>query len=118
MKNKKTLKHLPLIIAVFMLIATISAGSNVFAEQMSIFENYENRGTNFITNVGGRILGTNKEIKNPFDTYILETQTYIITAHPNGVAEIISKTLNPERDIIMVELPENMSIDEYINNNP
>jgi hypothetical protein len=117
MKNKKTLKHLPLIIAVFMLIATISAGSNVFAEQMSIFENYENRGTDFITNVRGRILGTNKEIKNPFDTYILETQTYIITAHPNGVAEIISKTLNPERDIIMVELPENMSIDEYINNN-
>ena len=118
MKNKKTLKHLPLIMAVFMLIATISAGSNVFADQMSIFENYGNSGTNFITNVRGRAFGTNKEIKNPFDTYILETQTDIITAHPNGVAEIIYKVFNPEKDIIMVELPENMSIDEYINNNP
>lgn len=121
MKNKKTLKHLPLVIAAFMLIATIFTGSgtksNAFAEPMSIFENYDKVGYDYITNARGYNFGIGTKIKDPFNTYIKETQEDIITVHPNGVAEVISKLFNPNSEII-VELPENMSIDEYINNNP
>lgn len=122
MKNKKTLKHLPLVIAAFMLIATIFTGSgtksNAFADQMSIFENYGKIGNDYITNARGYNFGTETKIKDPLNTYIQETQEDIITVHPNGVAEVINKLFYPNREIIMVELPEYMSIDEYINNNP
>lgn len=117
MKNKKTLKYLPLVMAAFVLIATISVGSNVFAEQASIFTSYGTDTKSYITNAKGREFGNKTDIKDPFNTYIRETQTMIITAHPNGVAEIIDKDLSPNEDVIMVEIPENMSIDEYINNN-
>lgn len=117
MKNKKTLKYLPLVMAAFVLIATISVGSDAFADQMSIFTSYGKDATNYITNARGHILGNDIEIKDPFNTYIRETQSARITAHPNGVAEIFSKILSPYEDITMIEIPENMSIDEYINNN-
>ena len=128
MKNKRQLKYLPLIIIAVMFIATASVGentkkimsklSNTFAETMSIFENYGKDRTKFITNAKGRAFGTETEIKDPFNTYIIETQAIKITAHPNGVAEIIDKELSPNKDVTMIEIPEYMSIDEYINNNP
>ena len=117
MKNKKTLKYLPLVMAAFVLIATISVGSDAFAEQMSIFTSYGKDATNYITNAKGRVLGNDIEIKDPLNTYTMETQTIKITAYTNGVAEIVDKILSPDEDLIMVEIPENMSIDEYINNN-
>lgn len=122
MKNKKTLKHLPLVIAAFMLIATIFTGSgtksNAFAEQMSIFENYDKVGYHYVTNARGNIFGIDTEIKNPLNTYIHENHYEIIKANPNGVAEIMNKLFYTNREITIVELPEYMSIDEYINNNP
>lgn len=117
MKNKKTLKYLPLVIAAFVLIATISVGSDAFADQMSIFENYGKDATNYITNATGKVFGNDIGIKDPFNTYLRESQELIVTVHPNGVAEIVNKIIYSNKEITMVELPEYMSIDEYINNN-
>ena len=117
MKNNKTLKYLPLVMAAFVLIATISVGSDAFADQMSIFTSYGKDATNFITNAVGRPFGNDTEIKDPFNTYIKETQSMKITVHPNGVAEIVDKIVSPDVDLTIIEIPENMSIDEYINNN-
>ena len=117
MKNKKTLKYLPLVMAAFVLIATISVGSDAFADQMSIFTSYGKDATKYITNAKGFPFGNNTEIKDPFNTYIKETQSMKITVHPNGIAELVDKLISPNSGMTMIELPENMSIDEYINNN-
>lgn len=81
-----------------------------YSSPFSITDNYDKVRGEYATNAYGRIFAKESEITDPYSDYTAVMQSYTITAHPNGVSEYTEN----DNGYTQIELPEYMSIEEYI----
>ena len=82
----------------------------VYSSPFSITDNYDKVRGEYATNARGRAFAKESEITDPYSDYTAVMQSYKITAHPNGVSEYTEN----DNGYTQIELPEYMSIEEYI----
>lgn len=81
-----------------------------YSSPFSITDNYDKVRGEYATNAYGRIFAKESEITDPYADHVTVTQSYTITAHPNGVSEYNENN----GGYTQIELPEYLSIEDYI----